>query len=297
MRHPIATMASEPMLYEMHMHTPLCKHARGEPEEYAEVALHRGLKGIVVTDHNPTDDGWSPETRMGVDELDDYVAMVERARKAWAGRVDVRLGMESDYVPGMEPWLEKLHGMAAFHHVLGSVHPQLPQYLQRFYEGDVDAYFGTYFEHLARAAETGLFDTIAHPDLVKNFSPSDWRPERAMDHILPCLDRIAATGVAMELNTSGPQQGICRDEPGAGHVGGNGGAPHSGGHRRGRPRPPSGRRRSHRRPRPAPGGRIQPCQHVSPPAAPGPAHRPGASQSEGGRADCGGGTRPMTRFV
>ena len=207
-------MPDEPMLYEMHMHTPLCKHARGEPEDYAEVALQRGLKGIVVTDHNPTDDGWSPGARMDVDELDDYVAMVERARKAWAGRVDVRLGIESDFVPGMEPWLEKLHGMAEFHHVLGSVHPHLPQYIHRFYRGNVDAYFGTYFEHLALAAETGLFDTIAHPDLVKNFSPSDWHPERAMDHILPCLDRIAATGVAMELNTSGRNKPYAEVNPG-----------------------------------------------------------------------------------
>ncbi len=207
-------MSPEPMLYEMHMHTPLCKHARGEPEEYAEVALHRGLKGIVVTDHNPTNDGWSPETRMGVDELHDYVALVERARKAWAGRVDVRLGMESDYVPGMEPWLEKLHGMAEFHHVLGSVHPQLPQYLHRFDQGDADAFCGTYFEHLALAAETGLFDTIAHPDLVKNTAPADWCLERAMDHILPCLDRIAATGVAMELNTSGRNKVYAEMNPG-----------------------------------------------------------------------------------
>ena len=207
-------MPFEPVLYEMHMHTPLCKHARGEPEEYAEAALRRGLKGIVVTDHNPTDDGWSPGARMDVEELEDYAAMVERARKAWAGRVDVRLGLESDYVPGMEPWLERLHGMAEFHHVLGSVHPQLPQYIDRFYRGDVDAYFGTYFEHLALAAETGLFDTIAHPDLVKNFSPPDWHPERAMDHILPCLDRIAAAGAAMELNTSGSNKAYAEMNPG-----------------------------------------------------------------------------------
>ena len=66
----------------------------------------------------------------------------------------------------------------------------------------MDAYFGTCFEHLARAAETGLFDTIVHPDLVKNFAPSDWCPERAMDHILPCLDRIAALGMLQEAGYS-----------------------------------------------------------------------------------------------
>ena len=47
------------MLYETHMHTPLCKHAAGEPEDYAEVAQRRGLKGIIVTCHNPAPDGFS----------------------------------------------------------------------------------------------------------------------------------------------------------------------------------------------------------------------------------------------
>ena len=28
-----------PLYYDSHMHTPLCKHAHGEPEEYAETAL------------------------------------------------------------------------------------------------------------------------------------------------------------------------------------------------------------------------------------------------------------------
>ena len=101
------------------MHTPLCKHARGEPGEYAAFAERRGLAGIVVTCHNPTNDGWSPNVRMSVAEFDQYVAMVENARQEWMGRVDIRLGIESDYIPGMEPWLETLHGMAEFHHVLG----------------------------------------------------------------------------------------------------------------------------------------------------------------------------------
>jgi len=192
------------MLYEMHMHTPLCKHARGTPEEYATVAQARGLTGIVVTCHNPTEnDGWTPGVRMSVAEFDDYVELVERAHTACAGTIDVRLGIESDYVPGMEPWLEKLHGMAEFHHVLGSVHPHLADYLDRFYTGDFDALVETYFEHIALAAETGLFDTIAHPDLVKTVIPGSWDITRAMDAICRSLDRIAATGTAMELNTSG----------------------------------------------------------------------------------------------
>lgn len=208
-------MLSEATLYESHMHTPLCKHAKGEPEEYAAVAEQRGLTGIIVTCHNPTHDGWGTRYRMDVSQFEDYVALVARAREAWAGRVDVRLGMECDYYPGAETWLEDLLGRAEFHHVLGSVHPELAEYKERYFNGDVFELQRTYFEHLAQAAESGLFDTLAHPDLVKNFEPAKWQLERLWPDIQHSLDRIAKTGVAMELNTSGLNKRVPEMNPGA----------------------------------------------------------------------------------
>jgi histidinol-phosphatase (PHP family) len=198
------------------MHTPLCKHAQGEPEAYAEVAEQRGLRGIIVTCHNPPIDGWAPGSRMAETEFDAYVAMVERARAAWAGRVDVRLGMECDYAPGMEAGLAAQLKWAEFHHVLGSVHPQVSEYRQRYYRDDAYAYQCIYFEHLAMAAESGLFDTLAHPDLVKNETSTQWDTERLAETIALSLDRIAATGVAMELNTSGVNKVVKEMNPGRG---------------------------------------------------------------------------------
>jgi histidinol-phosphatase (PHP family) len=196
------------------MHTPLCKHAKGEPEEYAAVAEQRGLAGIIVTCHNPTNDGWGARYRMDVDQFEAYVALVARARAAWAGRVDVRLGLECDYYPGAESWLEDVLGWAEFHHVLGSVHPDLAEYKERYFKGDVFDLQRIYYEHLAQAAETGLFDTLAHPDLVKNFEPAKWQVERLWPTIQRSLDRIAKTGVAMELNTSGLQKRLPEMNPG-----------------------------------------------------------------------------------
>jgi histidinol-phosphatase (PHP family) len=206
--------SSEPILYESHMHTPLCKHAQGEPEEYAAVALERGLRGIIVTCHNPSIDGFSPGVRMSEAQFDSYVQMVERASQAWEGRVDVRLGMECDYLPGMEAALEKQLQLAEFNHILGSVHPQLAEYKQRYFSGDSVAFQRTYFEHLAMAAETGLFDTLSHPDLVKNEFPNEWQAERLADSVAASLDRIAAAGTAMELNTSGLQKRVQEMNPG-----------------------------------------------------------------------------------
>lgn len=205
---------SAPVLYESHSHTPLCKHAVGDPAEYAAVAEQRGLKGIIITCHAPLPDGLGIDHRMAPEDFGRYVDLVAAAREAFAGRVDVRLGLESDYFPGIERWAEKLHARAPLHHVLGSVHMQVTHYRAKYFTGDFLAYQRTYFEHLAESAETGLFDTLAHPDLVKNEAPHAWDFGRILPDIQRALDRIARTGVAMELNTSGLNKALPEMNPG-----------------------------------------------------------------------------------
>lgn len=207
-------MPISPLLYESHSHTPLCKHATGTPSEYAAVAEQRGLKGIIITCHGPLPDNLGLEHRMAPNEYEKYVEMVAAAREEFAGRVDVRLGLESDFFPGLESWSEKLHARVPLHHVLGSVHMQVSFYRARFYTGDALEYQRTYFGHLADSAETGLFDTLAHPDLVKNDAPHEWHFARIETDIKKALDRIAATGVAMELNTSGLNKALPEMNPG-----------------------------------------------------------------------------------
>jgi len=139
--------------------------------------------------------------------------MIAATRESFAGRLDVRLGLESDFFPGVEPWLEELHARTPLSHVLGSVHHQVQDYRKRFYTGHAHSYQELYFDHLALSAESGLFDTLAHPDLIKNESPADWDFERLRPHVARALDRIAATGVAMEFNTSGIQKALPEMNP------------------------------------------------------------------------------------
>lgn len=202
------------LLYESHMHTPLCKHSVGLPGEYAAVAETKNLKGIIVTCHAPMPDGFGSGHRMAPAQFDDYEAMVARATEEWRGRVDVRLGLESEYVPQYLGWIEKLHGRADFHHVLGSVHYHIQEYLDAYFRGHWLDFQRTYFRHLAEAAETGLYDTLSHPDLVKNLNPAEWHLPRLVDDIRRALDRIAKAGTAMELNTSGVNKTIPEMNPG-----------------------------------------------------------------------------------
>jgi len=206
-------MTNSTKLYETHSHTPLCKHALGDPEEYALAAQRRGLAGLTVTCHNPMPDGFSSRVRMGVDEFEIYLELVDRARRAMAGEIDVLLGIEADYFPGYESWLERQIHSADFHYVIGSVHPQIPEFRERFHHGDDFRFQQTYFRMLADAAETGLFDCISHPDLVKNHTLPNWDRGRIMPDVQRALDRIQAAGVAMEINTSGANKTIPEMNP------------------------------------------------------------------------------------
>lgn len=211
---PPGPTKSGALFYDSHMHTPLCKHAWGEPEEYAQQAVKAGLKGIIFTCHCPMPNGFWPTVRMAESEFDTYVALVQRAADAFKGKLDIRLGIESEYYPGCEEYITALHQRADFHYVLGAVHWQAKEYLNKFETGTIENFRRTYFEHLAKSAESGLYDCLAHPDLVKNYHPDSWCFAIVKNTVSGALDRIAATGVAMELNTSGLNKSYSEMNPG-----------------------------------------------------------------------------------
>jgi histidinol-phosphatase (PHP family) len=204
-----------PLLYETHMHTPLCKHAQGDIADYAAVAAQHNLAGITVTCHNPLPGDFDIGVRMAEAQFPQYLHMVADARAACAGRedhaVDVRLGLECDYYPQFEDHLRAQTQSAAFDYLLGSVHAHLRPWRDQFDPGrehgratDPDALTAVYCDQLAAAAACGLFDCLAHPEvlLTKRCVPPEYDPRRFLDAIAEVLPRIAATGIAMELNTS-----------------------------------------------------------------------------------------------
>ena len=200
-----------PLLYESHCHTPLCRHAVGEPTDYAQVALERNLAGLHITCHGPTPREWGH--CMARDDWEQYLRICARAREEYHGRVDVRTGIECDFLPSLVPYWKEFLPRYDLSHVLGSVHPQVADYRKQFWNGDPFDYQRQYFRLLAQAAETGLFDTLSHPDLVKNTVSEDWDLETILPFIEQQLDRIAQTGVAMELNTSGRNKRIAEMNP------------------------------------------------------------------------------------
>jgi len=66
--------------------------------------------------------------RMKPDEFDAYVDDMKAVRDRHAGRVDVLLGLEADFVPGLENAVACQVNAHDLDVVIGSVHPQIPEY-------------------------------------------------------------------------------------------------------------------------------------------------------------------------
>ena len=95
---------SMPIQCDYHMHTPLCKHATGPMEAYVERGIDLGLREIGFSDHNPLPHGYGANVRMDEAELDYYVKRVTELQFQYRGKIDVLLGLEMDFVDGLEDY-------------------------------------------------------------------------------------------------------------------------------------------------------------------------------------------------
>jgi histidinol-phosphatase (PHP family) len=166
--------------YHMHLRSPdeSLDHTVEAVERFVEVADRRGVDEIGFTEHvyyfEETRSLWSVPYHVERCRyrLEPYVDAVVEAK----GRDHpVKLGIEVDFVPGCEDETRELLAPYPWDFVLGSVHfigqagidgaPSLVETV------GVEEAWRQYYDTLALAAASGLFDALAHPDLVKMYGP------------------------------------------------------------------------------------------------------------------------------
>jgi histidinol-phosphatase (PHP family) len=124
----------------------------------------------------------------------------------------LKLGIECDFVPGAEERTASLLAARDFDYVVGSVHfvgdgdsaVDHDGFDVWDGNGDPDEIWRRYFEALAGCARSGLFDILAHPDLVKVWGGARPLPERDLRFFYePAVAAIAESGIAVEVSTAG----------------------------------------------------------------------------------------------
>ena len=196
------------MLADYHTHNYLCKHADGTLEEYVRHAVSIGLDEIGLSDHTPMPDNWDIEVRMTEAQFHaEYVPSVLALRDKYRGKIDVKFGLEGDFMPGSEQWVKDFNAKSDLDYVIGSVHYlddwgfDNPLFVAKYDEKDVNDIYGLYYQRIAQSASSGLFDIIGHCDLVKKFGH---RPTKEMEEVLRETFKVVKQhDIAVEINTSG----------------------------------------------------------------------------------------------
>jgi histidinol-phosphatase (PHP family) len=204
------------MLTDYHLHlrpddqdTPPERYFTAENvERYLAAAAAAGVEDLGVSEHvyrfSQALDLWDHPLWQsnGKDDLDAYCEFVRST--------PLKLGIECDFVPGAEDRTANLLEARDFDYVVGSVHfvgeeaVDHPGWDVWEGSGDPDEVWRRYFEALAECARSGLFDILAHPDLVKVWGGTRPLPERDPRFFYePAVAAIAESGIAVEVSTAG----------------------------------------------------------------------------------------------
>ena len=191
----------------LHTHTFRCGHATGEDRAYVEGAIRAGIRVLGFSDHSPmlfpASSGYYSGFRMRPEAFEDYVNSVLELRRAYAGDIELRLGVEMEYLPAL--FGDTLSFMTSYplDYIIMGQH-----FIGNEYDGE-GLYTGlpsadpvrlaSYVDQVLEGLSTGAFTYLAHPDTFRFIGDeADDRREN-----LRLLRGAKELGIPVELNFLG----------------------------------------------------------------------------------------------
>ena len=201
--------------YHLHLRTDALDASAAEHfsqsnvDRYRSMASERGIAELGVSEHvyrfQQALEVWRHPfwEQYAHDDLDAYCAFVR-------DQTDLRLGVEADFVPGAEDRMANLLEARDFDYVIGSVHfiregaVDMDEYGVWQTGRSAEEVWSRYFQTIGESAASGLFDVVAHPDLVKYWGRERPLPEGDLRRYYePAIEGIAESGIAVEVSTAG----------------------------------------------------------------------------------------------
>jgi histidinol-phosphatase (PHP family) len=205
---------------DAHLHTDQSPDSLVPIDAYAALAVELGIAELAITDHVDFDRR---------DPAYDFASFAERERvvrgaaERWAARgVAIRFGVELTYNRTWEADVRAHLARHRYDFTIGSVHewpdsPYAPERVETWVAGrPLAEVVGPYFEEVAAAARSGLFDTIGHFDVVKRYllphvQPADLAAQPEVFEA--ALRAIVDSGTALEVNSSGLRHRVAEAYP------------------------------------------------------------------------------------
>jgi histidinol-phosphatase (PHP family) len=198
---------------DYHIHSPYCRHAQGKMIDYVNAAIAAGLPEMGFSDHlgryylSPSQKRRYWDWGMSEAALDRYVMEIEYLQETFRDEITIRMGLEIDYIEGAEELLLPLIKRYPFDYFLASVHC-LPafswKHLATFVKKDTWTIYENYFQVARAALQSGLFDSLAHPDFIWRYVKwPEGHTAEVFSNIQSIAKTAAAANMAVEINANG----------------------------------------------------------------------------------------------
>lgn len=183
-----------------HVHTYRCGHMDDDKKEweYIEKAIELGATEIWFTDHAPFP-GNPFNNRMRIEELPEYVATLQELKQRYEGKIDVKIGLEIEYLPNFENYYEELRDSGCFDMLLLGEHfSLLSEGTYSFSKTDKCNEAKELANGMIMGMKSGFFQAVAHPDQIfRRKKVWDDECEQIANEIKNCAEE---TGVVLEKN-------------------------------------------------------------------------------------------------
>ncbi|MEK3720327.1 histidinol-phosphatase [Paenibacillus sp. FSL H8-0034] len=198
------------MRFDFHTHHERCGHASDSIRDYVESAIERGLDLIGISDHSPffasEVDQLMPGIAMAKSEFEYYVAEVLRLKEEYRNKIEVLLGVESDFFPEHADVYRRMYEQYPFDYIIGSVHWCEGTNIfdkKRWIGADETARIRSkesYYELIRQSARSGMFQILGHIDAMRAYCPEfSGISTPAVDETLKVIGECDAV---IEVNTS-----------------------------------------------------------------------------------------------
>ena len=206
-------------LSNLHTHTYFCNGTRS-PKRFVKTALKLGFQSLGFSAHAPLpfESLWAIREK----DVQEYCGKLQKMKSDYDNLIDIQIGLEVDYIPGISNSFSKLKEKHGLDYVIGSVHylgmlkdgkpwlfdgnsPGFREGLAQLFDGDAKTAAVQYFELVKEMVENEHPDIIAHLDLIRRPLQLAFGIVNFQDfygeEIYRVLQLIAEKGCMLEVNT------------------------------------------------------------------------------------------------
>lgn len=217
-------------LTNLHTHTKYCD-GKYSAEDMIIAAINNNMQSIGISTHGPTP--FVSDWNIQKNKVENYINEILELKEKYKGTIEVYLGMELDYIPGigfddyskslmkrLDYYIGSVHYLGKFNNgVMWTVDYNLDELLQGIndsFEGDKRLAIETYYNIIGQMVEQYEPPIIGHIDLFKKNNKDniifDENEKWYIDAVEKCLNIIKGTSSVVEINTGGIARGYTKEQ-------------------------------------------------------------------------------------